>query len=81
MTGVYSALFCKYSIYSGNILHSNSVDFKKEIKVNNTFFLVRIFYSKKAAINSATQAGFSCPLISTTQEKVTLKPLLEISSI
>lgn len=40
-----------------------------------------LFYSKKAAINSATQAGFSCPLMAIVQEKVTLSPLLAIASI
>ena len=39
------------------------------------------FYSNKAAINSATQAGLSCPLISMVHIKVTLNPLLEISSM
>ena len=38
-------------------------------------------YSYKAAINSATQAGFSCPSISIKQEKVTFIPLLFNSSI
>ena len=33
--------------------------------------MAAFFYSKSAATNSATHAGFSCPLISMVQLKVT----------
>ena len=34
MTGVYSVLFCKYTNYSGIILHRNTLDVKKTLNIS-----------------------------------------------
>jgi len=54
MTGVYSVLFCKYSNYSVNILHSDKVDNKK---VTERIFLIgnKIYMSLLKTVTNNSQ--------------------------